>query len=99
MGSMPGMASLDWDTIVILVALGAFPVSLALTRFFMYWNSANGIFGFDVNKLVRPKIRERCGAAVPVTRFVFAVIYCRLPGANGIPFTAYSLVVGFLAVV
>ncbi len=72
---MPGMASLDWDTIAILVALGAFPVSLALTRFFMYWNSAHGIVGIDVHKLARPKIPEMCGAAVPVTLVVFAVIY------------------------
>ena len=96
---MPGMASLDWDTIVILVALGAFPVSLALTRFFMYWNSAHGIVGIDVHKLARPKIPEMCGAAVPVTLIVFAVIYCLMTGANWIPFTAYSLVVGLTAVV
>jgi len=99
MGSTPGMASLDWDTIAILVALGAFPVSLALTRFFIYWNSAHGIVGIDVHKLARPKIPEMCGAAVPITLIVFALIYCLMTGANWIPFTAYSLVVGLTALV
>src|SRR6184192_3624453 len=42
---------------------------------------------------------EMCGAAVPVTLVVFAVIYCLMTGANWIPFTAYSLVVGLTAVV
>jgi UDP-N-acetylglucosamine--dolichyl-phosphate N-acetylglucosaminephosphotransferase len=93
------MGSLDWDTIAILVALGAFPVSLALTRFFMYWNSAHGIVGIDVHKLSRPKIPEMCGAAVPITLILLGAIYCLITNANWIPFTAYSLVVGLTALV
>ncbi len=93
------MASLDWDTTALLVALGAFPVSLVLTRFLMYWNPAHGIVGIDVHKLSRPKVPEMCGAAVPMTLILFGVIYCLISGANWIPFTAYSLVVGLTALV
>src|SRR5437667_9841215 len=40
-----------------------------------------------------------CGTAVSITLIVFALIYCLMTGANWIPFTAYSLVVGFTALV
>jgi UDP-GlcNAc:undecaprenyl-phosphate/decaprenyl-phosphate GlcNAc-1-phosphate transferase len=93
------MASLDWDTIAILVALGCFPVSLVLTRFFMYWNSSHGIVGTDVHKLSKPRVPEMCGAAVPITLIIFGVIYCLVAGASWVPFTAYSLVVGLTALV
>ncbi len=90
------MASLDW---AILVGLGAFPASLVLTRFFMYWNTAHGIVGTDVHKLDKPRVPEMCGAAVPITLIVFATIYCVVSGASWIPFTAYALVVGLTALV
>ncbi len=93
------MASLDWDTIAILIALGSFPVSLVLTRFFMYWNSAHGILGVDAHKLSRPKVPEMCGAAVPITLILFGGIYCLTVSGSRIPFTAYSLVVGLTALV
>src|SRR3989442_11651313 len=57
------MASLGANTIAILIALGSFPVSLALTRFFMYWNAKHGIIGIDVHKLDRPKVPEMVGVA------------------------------------
>jgi UDP-N-acetylglucosamine--dolichyl-phosphate N-acetylglucosaminephosphotransferase len=93
------MLSLDWDTFAILVAAGAFPVSLALTRFFMFWNSKHGIVGVDVHKLSKPKVPEMCGAAVPITLILFGTIYWLLSGADWIPFIAYSLVVGLTALV
>jgi UDP-GlcNAc:undecaprenyl-phosphate/decaprenyl-phosphate GlcNAc-1-phosphate transferase len=93
------MGSLDWDTIAILVALGSFPISLALTRFFIYWNSAHGIVGIDVHKLSRPKVPEMCGAAVPITLIIFGEVYSLITNASWIPFAAYSLVVGLTALV
>ncbi len=93
------MASLGANTIAILIALGSFPVSLALTRFFMYWNSAHGIIGIDVHKLNRPKVPEMVGVAVPITLVLFAAIYAITEGASAIPLLAYSLVVGLAALV
>ena len=93
------MVSLDWDTIAILVALGSFPLSLALTRFFMYWNTAHGIVGIDVHKLSRPTVPEMCGAAVPITLIVLAGIYTSIGGSNSIALLAYSMVVGLAALV
>ena len=93
------MASLGANTIAILIALGSFPVSLALTRFFMYWNSRHGITGIDVHKLNRPKVPEMVGVAVPLTIVLFAAIYSLIEGASSIPLLAYSLVVGLAALV
>ncbi len=93
------MPSLGANTIAILIALGSFPVSLALTRFFMYWNSAHGITGIDVHKLNRPKVPEMVGVAVPVTLILFAAIYAMIGGVSSIPLLAYSLVVGLAALV
>ena len=93
------MLSLDWDTLALLVAVAAFPVSLALTRFFMFWNSTHGVVGVDVHKLSKPKVPEMCGAAVPITLILFGTIYWLLSGADWIPFIAYSLVVGLTALV
>ena len=93
------MPSLGANTIAILIALGSFPVSLALTRFFMYWNSAHGITGIDVHKLNRPKVPEMVGVAVPVTLILFAAIYAMIGGVSSIPLLAYSLVVGLAAIV
>src|SRR5256884_1943189 len=93
------MASLGANTIAILIALGSFPVSLALTRFFMYWNSGHGITGIDVHKLNRPKVPEMVGVAVPLTIVLFAAIYSLIEGASSIPLLAYSLVVGLAALV
>ncbi|MBO0888340.1 hypothetical protein J2P12_04485 [Candidatus Bathyarchaeota archaeon] len=93
------MVSLDWDTVGLIVALAAFPVSLGLTRFLMFWNSAHGIVGTDVHKLARPKVPEMCGASVPVTLILLGVVYWFISGADWIPFIAYSLVVGLTALV
>src|SRR5438876_497863 len=93
------MASLGANTIAILIALGSFPVSLALTRFFMYWNAKHGIIGIDVHKPNRPKVPEMVGSAVPITLILFAAIYATLGGASSIPLLAYSLVVGLAALV
>jgi UDP-N-acetylmuramyl pentapeptide phosphotransferase/UDP-N-acetylglucosamine-1-phosphate transferase len=93
------MASLDWDTIAILVALGSFPASLALTRFFMFWNTAHKIVGIDVHKLSRPTVPEMCGAAVPITLILFAALYTLIGGSNSVSLLAYSLVVGLAALV
>src|SRR5207253_8752304 len=93
------MASLGANTIAILIALGSFPVSLALTRFFMYWNAKHGIIGIDVHKPNRPKVPEMVGSAVPITLILFAAIYATLVGASSIPLLAYSLVVGLAALV
>src|SRR5260370_5175396 len=93
------MPSLGANRIAILIALGSFPVSLALTRFFMYWNSAHGITGIDVHKLNRPKVPEMVGVAVPVTLILFAAIYAMIGGVSSIPLLAYSLVVGLAALV
>src|SRR2546427_11976047 len=73
------MASLGANTIAILIALGSFPVSLALTRFFMYWNAKHGIIGIDVHKLDRPKVPEMVGVAVCFTPLFFSA-NCRLGG-------------------
>jgi UDP-N-acetylglucosamine--dolichyl-phosphate N-acetylglucosaminephosphotransferase len=93
------MPSLGANTIAILIALGSFPVSLALTRFFMYWNSAHGITGIDVHKLNRPKVPEMVGVAVPITLILFAAIYAMIGGVSSMPLLAYSLVVGAAALV
>src|SRR5690349_14458775 len=93
------MASLGANTVAILIALGSFPISLALTRFFMYWNSKHGIMGIDVHKPDRPKVPEMVGAAVPITLITFAAIYGLMGGASAIPILAYSLVVGLAAIV
>src|SRR5438445_4309498 len=93
------MPSLGANTVAILIALGSFPVCLALTRFFMYWNSKHGIIGIDVHKLNRPKVPEMVGAAVPITLILFAAIYALTGGASSIPLLAYSLVVGLAALV
>jgi len=93
------MPSLGANTIAILIALGSFPVSLALTRFFMYWNSTHGITGIDVHKLNRPKVPEMVGVAVPITLILFAAIYAMIGGVSSIPLLAYSLVVGLAALV
>ena len=93
------MASLDVATVAILVAVGAFPLSLVLTRFFMSWNGVHGIVGNDVHKLSRPTVPEMCGAAVPITLIVFGVIYAFIGGSGWIPVIAYSLVVGLAAIV
>src|SRR3989442_11794443 len=93
------MPSLGANTIAILIALGSFPVSLALTRFFMYWNSAHGITGIDVHKLNRPKVPEMVGVAVPITLILFAAIYAMIGGVSLIPLLSYSLVVWLAAIV
>lgn len=93
------MVSFDWDTIAILVALGSFPSSLALTRFFMSWNKAHNIVGTDVHKLSRPTVPEMCGAAVPITLIAFAAVYAAIGGSNSVALLAYSLVVGLAALV
>jgi len=93
------MASLGANTIAILIALGSFPVSLALTRFFMYWNLKHGIIGIDVHKLNRPKIPEMVGVTVPITLVLFAAIYAMVGGSSLIPLLAYCLVVGLAALV
>src|SRR2546425_5562294 len=91
------MPSLGANTVAILIALGSFPVSLGLTRFFMYWNSKHGIIGIDVHKLNRPKVPEMVGAAVPITLVLFAAIYAIVGGSNSIPLLAYALLVGLAA--
>src|SRR5438132_12275730 len=93
------MASLGANTIAILIALGSFPVSLALTRFFMYWNAKHGIIGIDVHKPDRPKVPEMVGSVVPITLILFAAIHATLGGASSLPLLAYSLVVGLAALV
>ena len=93
------MPSLGANTIAILIALGSFPVSLALTRFFMYWNLKHGIIGIDVHKLNRPKIPEMVGVTVPITLVLFAAIYAMVGGSSLIPLLAYCLVVGLAALV
>src|SRR5260370_22458892 len=85
------MPSLGANTIAILIALGSFPVSLALTRFFMYWNSAHGITGIDVHKLNRPKVPEMVGVAVPTPPILFAAIYAMIGGGNSIPVLGFTL--------
>src|SRR5947209_20486745 len=92
------MASLGANTIAILIALGSFPVSLALTRFFMYWNAKHGIIGIDVHKLDRPKVPEMVGVAVPITLVFFAARYAMVGGSSLISLLCYASVVGFGAV-
>src|SRR5256886_722272 len=93
------MPSLGTNTVAILIAIGSLPVSLGLTRFFIYWNSRHGIIGIDVHKLNRPKVPEMVGAAVPMTLILFAAIYALTGGASSIALLAYSLVVGLAALV
>src|SRR2546427_11295295 len=93
------MASLGANTVAILIALGSFPVSLALTSLFMSWNAKRGIIGIDVHKLNRPKIPEMVGVAVPITLVLFDAIYAMAGGSSSIPLLAYSLVIGLAALV
>src|SRR2546425_10669987 len=90
------MASLGANTIAILIALGSFPVSLALTRFFMYWNAKHEIIGIDVHKLDRPKVPEMVGVAVPTTPLFFSAIYTMVGGASVITPPPPSSCVGVL---
>src|SRR3989449_6748810 len=85
------MPSLGANTVAILIALGSFPVSLGLTRFFMHWNGKHGIIGIDVHKLNRPKVPEMVGVAVPVTPPPFSPTYAIGGGSNLIPLLSYSL--------
>src|SRR3989441_9097457 len=91
------MASLGANTVAILIALGSFPVSLALTRFFMYWNAKHGIIGIDVHKLDRPKVPEMVGVAVPITPLLFSAIYAMGWGLNFITLFSFFFFVVFSA--
>src|SRR3989441_2879245 len=93
------MPSLGANTVAILIALGSFPVCLALTRFFMYWNSKHGIIGIDVQKLNRPKTPEMAGVTVPIPLVLFAAFSAMVGGSSLIPLLAYCLVVGLAALV
>ena len=93
------MPSLDSNTISLLISIGAFPISLVLTRFLMFWNASHGIVGRDVHKSSRPAIPEMCGASVPITLILFASLYSAVDGTKAIPMLAYSLVVGLAALV
>jgi UDP-N-acetylglucosamine--dolichyl-phosphate N-acetylglucosaminephosphotransferase len=93
------MVVLGAVAVAVLLALASFPISLALTRFFMFWNKARNIVGVDAHKLDKPKIPEMCGISVPITLLVFATIYWMVQNNDGLKLLSYCLVVGSAAIV
>ncbi len=86
-------------SLTILLAMTAFPLSLALTRFFIFLNSTRGVYGIDVHKLNKPKIPEMCGASITITLLLLAGIYGLLYSGQRLTMAAFALVVGSSAVV
>ncbi len=76
------------------MALLAFPLTLALTRFFMLFNSRKGILGIDVHKVGRPKIPEMCGASIPITLVALALVNGFLNPEQLLGMVAFASVVG-----
>ena len=87
------------QSFTILLAMLAFPLSLILTRFFMSFNSARGIFGIDAHKLEKPKIPEMCGAAIPITLLALSAVYGTFHPQHRLMIVAFALVVGSSALV
>ncbi len=89
-----------WEPVAtVLVAMTGFPISLALTRFLMYFNMARGISGVDVHKLSKPKIPEMCGASIPVALVMLAAAYGTWHPETRLAMTGFGLVVASTALV
>lgn len=94
------MTASGWELVTtVLLAMLAFPISLALTRFLMSFSTARGIFGVDVHKLSKPKIPEMCGASIPLALVLLAVAYGSWRPEARLAMTAYGVVVGSTALV
>ena len=87
------MASGLEGPLVVLLGMAAFPISLLLTRFFMSFNSARGIYGVDVHKPDKPRIPEMCGASIPITLLVLSAIYTAIYPRDLLMMIAFSAVV------
>ena len=83
----------------LLVALLAFPLTLALTRFFMALNSAKRICGIDVHKIDKPRIPEMCGASIPIALVSLAILDAYFQPEHLLILIAFALVVGTTALV
>ena len=91
---------LTWDTtLALLTALLAFPLTLALTRFFMSYNLSKGIFGVDVHKVDKPRIPEMCGASIPIVLVALTIVESAVRPDYLLPLLAFASVVGATAVV
>lgn len=94
------MTPQGWELVAtVLLAMTAFPISLALTRFLKSFNMARGIFGVDVHKLSKPKIPEMCGASIPAALLLLAAAYGTWHPETRLAMTAYALVVASTAIV
>lgn len=87
------------ESLAVLLAMAAFPVSLLLTRFFMSFTSSRGIYGVDVHKLDRPRIPEMCGASIALTLLALSGLYAAIYPNHLLMMTAFSLVVASSLVV
>ncbi len=81
------------------IALATLPVSLALTRFFMSWNAAHGIYGVDIHKLRKPRVPEMCGAAMPLAMVIVAGVFALAQPQYLIQSASFIIVVGSAAIV
>src|SRR3990172_5343616 len=93
------MASGLEGPLVVLLGMAAFPISLLLTRFFMSFNSARGIYGVDVHKLDKPSIPEMCGVSIPITLLVLSAIYTAIYPRDLLMMIAFSAVVASSSIV
>ena len=91
---------LTWDTtLALLTALLAFPLTLALTRFFMSYNLSKGISGVDVHKVDKPRIPEMCGASIPIVLVALALVESMVQPEHLLPLIAFASVVSATALV
>lgn len=87
------------EPFVVLLGMAAFPISLVLTKFFISFNSARGIYGVDVHKPDRPRIPEMCGASIPITLLVLSTLYAAIYPEYLLMMIAFSAVVASSTVV
>ena len=88
------MTQLGSEAVAILLGLLAFPLTLILTKFFMFFNSSRGIFGIDVHKKDRPKIPEMCGVSIPITLIALSAAYGLITQGQQLKMIAFAAVVG-----
>lgn len=87
------------QSLALILAMAAFPLSLALTRFFISFDMSKGIYGVDIHKPDRPKIPEMCGASVAMTLLLLSGVFATLYPSYRLIMVAFGLVVGSSALV
>src|SRR2546428_14037450 len=93
------MTQLGNEAVAIVLGLLAFPLTLILTKLFMFFNSSRGIFGIDVHKKERPKIPEMCGVSIPITLLALSAVYGLTTNAQHLQAIAFAAVVASTALI